>query len=121
MSGTRGVLYTLGLTVALAAGCTSADTFTALLLQSDAKGDDRVIAASVDSVSESVSASLSQLGMAAKMSRRGEAVLIASSLTMALAVHAAQTHDRKQLTWFLVGTMLLGAVLLGIKGIEYYT
>ena len=48
------------------------------------------------------------------------AVLIASSLTMALAVHAAQTDDRKQLTLFLVVTMLLGAAFLGIKSVEYY-
>jgi cytochrome c oxidase subunit III len=49
------------------------------------------------------------------------AVLIASSLTMALAVHAAQTDDRQQLTIFLVLTMLLGAAFLGIKSVEYYT
>jgi cytochrome c oxidase subunit 3 len=48
-------------------------------------------------------------------------VLIGSSLTMALAVHAAQTDDRKQLTLFLIVTMLLGVAFLGIKGVEYYT
>lgn len=46
-------------------------------------------------------------------------VLIVSSLTMALAVHAAQTNRRKQLIWFLILTMALGAVFLGIKGVEY--
>jgi cytochrome c oxidase subunit 3 len=49
------------------------------------------------------------------------AILIASSLTMALAVHAAQTDDRKQLTLFLVATMILGTAFLGVKGVEYYT
>ena len=48
------------------------------------------------------------------------AVLITSSLTMALAVHAAQTGERRLLMWFLVATMLLGAAFLGIKGVEYY-
>ena len=48
------------------------------------------------------------------------AVLIGSSLTMALAVHAAQTGDRKRLIMFLVATMVLGTVFLGIKGVEYY-
>ncbi len=43
------------------------------------------------------------------------AVLITSSLTMALAVHAAQTGKRKQLITYLVLTMLLGALFLGIK------
>ena len=49
------------------------------------------------------------------------AVLITSSLTMALAVHAAQTGDRRELIRFLVLTMLLGTVFLGIKAFEYYT
>jgi len=47
-------------------------------------------------------------------------VLITSSLTMALAVHAAQLGERKPLLVFLALTMILGAVFLGIKGAEYY-
>jgi cytochrome c oxidase subunit 3 len=48
------------------------------------------------------------------------AVLITSSLTMALAVHAAQLGHRKLLLMFLVLTMILGGVFLGIKSVEYY-
>jgi cytochrome c oxidase subunit 3 len=48
------------------------------------------------------------------------AVLITSSLTMALAVHAAQLNQRRLLTTFLVLTILLGATFLGIKSVEYY-
>ena len=47
------------------------------------------------------------------------AVLIGSSLTMALAVHAAQTGQRWPLVGFLLLTMLLGLVFLGIKSVEY--
>jgi len=47
------------------------------------------------------------------------AVLITSSLTMALAVHAAQLGQRRALMVFLVATMALGGVFLGIKGVEY--
>ena len=47
-------------------------------------------------------------------------VLITSSLTMALAVHAAQLGQRKVLMAFLILTMILGAVFLGIKSVEYY-
>jgi cytochrome c oxidase subunit 3 len=47
-------------------------------------------------------------------------VLITSSLTMALAVHAAATDERRRLMLFLVLTMALGMAFLGIKGIEYY-
>jgi cytochrome c oxidase subunit 3 len=49
------------------------------------------------------------------------AVLITSSLTMALAVQAAQTGQRRALMIFLVITMALGGVFLGIKGFEYHT
>jgi cytochrome c oxidase subunit 3 len=48
------------------------------------------------------------------------AVLLTSSFTMALAVHAAQTGSRRGLVLFLVLTMLFGAAFLGIKGLEYY-
>ena len=47
-------------------------------------------------------------------------VLICSSLTMALAVHAAQTGRRRLLVLLLVGTIALGCVFLGIKGLEYH-
>jgi cytochrome c oxidase subunit 3 len=48
------------------------------------------------------------------------AVLITSSLTMALAVHSAQLGQRRLLLLFLIATMLLGSTFLGIKGVEYY-
>jgi cytochrome c oxidase subunit 3 len=47
-------------------------------------------------------------------------VLITSSLTMALAVHAAQLGQRQLLMTFLLLTMILGGVFLGIKSVEYY-
>jgi cytochrome c oxidase subunit 3 len=47
------------------------------------------------------------------------AVLIGSSLTMALAVHAAQMGKRKALIVCLLLTMLLGSVFLGVKAFEY--
>jgi cytochrome c oxidase subunit 3 len=48
------------------------------------------------------------------------AVLITSSLTMALAVHAAQLGQRRMLMLFLITTLVLGGVFVGIKGVEYY-
>ena len=46
-------------------------------------------------------------------------VLIGSSLTMALAVRSAQTNQRKALVRWLILTMILGTVFLGVKVIEY--
>jgi cytochrome c oxidase subunit 3 len=47
-------------------------------------------------------------------------VLICSSLTMALGVHAAALGKRKLLVLFLVLTLLLGGVFLGVKAYEYH-
>jgi cytochrome c oxidase subunit 3 len=47
-------------------------------------------------------------------------VLLTSSLTMALAVHAAQTGDRRVMLLCLGLTALFGAGFLGLKGYEYY-
>jgi len=46
-------------------------------------------------------------------------VLLTSSLTMALAVRAAQTSDSKRLVWLLVATLVLATVFLCIKYFEY--
>jgi cytochrome c oxidase subunit 3 len=46
-------------------------------------------------------------------------VLLGSSLTMALAVRAAQLRARRALLVWLGMTMALGAVFLGIKAVEY--
>jgi cytochrome c oxidase subunit III len=48
------------------------------------------------------------------------AVLICSSLTMALAVNAAQLGRRRSLVTFLILTILLGAVFLAVKAVEYH-
>ncbi len=47
-------------------------------------------------------------------------VLIASSLTMAMAVWSSQAGKKKLLTLFLIATLTLGCVFLGIKAIEYH-
>lgn len=48
------------------------------------------------------------------------AVLLCSSLTAALAVHAAETSRRDMLVLCLALTMVLGSLFLGIKFYEYY-
>jgi cytochrome c oxidase subunit III len=49
------------------------------------------------------------------------AVLLTSSLTMALAVHAAQVNRQRAVVWLLLATALLGAAFLGVKAVEYTT
>lgn len=50
-----------------------------------------------------------------KFGATNTAVLIGSSLTMAMAVHSAQTGKRKALISYLLLTMLLGLTFLGLK------
>jgi len=48
------------------------------------------------------------------------AVLICSSLTMALGVKAAQKGRSKSIVPFMVITLLFGCTFLALKGVEYY-
>jgi cytochrome c oxidase subunit 3 len=48
------------------------------------------------------------------------AVLLTSSLTMALAVDAAQRSRQQPLVGLLAATLVLGAIFLGIKAYEYH-
>jgi cytochrome c oxidase subunit 3 len=66
---------------------------------------------------EAFAAASSELNMPLGTINTG--VLLASSLTMALAVHAAQTGAQRALARFLVATLLMGGVFLGIKAYEY--
>jgi len=47
------------------------------------------------------------------------AVLLCSSFTMVMAVHSAQIGSRRALIWFLILTILLGGVFLGVKAYEW--
>jgi cytochrome c oxidase subunit III len=47
-------------------------------------------------------------------------VLISSSFTMVLAVRSAQLGQKKALIVFLILTLILGCVFLGLKGSEYH-
>jgi len=47
-------------------------------------------------------------------------VLLTSSLTMALAIHAGQTGEPKKQVRYLLLTMLMATIFLGVKASEYY-
>jgi cytochrome c oxidase subunit 3 len=54
-----------------------------------------------------------------KLGTINTAILLMSSLTMALAVWASSLGRKKLIILFLIGTILLGSIFLGIKVIEY--
>jgi cytochrome c oxidase subunit 3 len=55
-----------------------------------------------------------------KLGAVNTAVLICSSLTMALGVHAAAEGKRRQIVFWLLATVALGSVFLGVKAVEYH-
>ena len=61
----------------------------------------------------------STLALRTSLGAANTVVLIGSSLTMAMAVNSAQRGLRKQLIGFIVATMVLGSIFLGVKVIEY--
>jgi len=92
-------------------------------LQSDAKGHDRMVAASVDSVSQSAQAALSNFGLMAKVTRQGETVRIASqtsqgsvfTLVLIREMVNGQEQTRARIEWAdgkedPFGPQLLGAL-----------
>ena len=48
------------------------------------------------------------------------AVLLCSSLAMALAVRAAEMGDKREIIKYLIVTIVLATTFLGLKGVEYY-
>lgn len=48
------------------------------------------------------------------------AVLLTSSLTMALAIHAIELGESRPMRRYLLATALMGLVFIGLKSIEYY-
>src|SRR5262249_60970160 len=73
----RGV-GALGLVCLLFAGCQMADVFSLSAVGVSTPGGDRVIAGSLETVSQSTQNSLSQLGLTAVVTKQGEAIHIAS-------------------------------------------
>lgn len=47
------------------------------------------------------------------------ALLLTSSFTMSLAIHAAQTGRNRPLFWLLLLTIFLGGCFMAVKGLEY--
>jgi cytochrome c oxidase subunit III len=58
--------------------------------------------------------------MEIKLGALNTAVLICSSLTMVLAVHAAKEGKRKIVVVFLLITIVFGLMFLGVKAVEYH-
>ena len=54
-----------------------------------------------------------------KLGAFNTAVLLASSLTVVLAVNAAQRGKRQLLVFYLLATIVLGCGFLGVKAVEY--
>ena len=78
MAWFKGFVCTASLACVLLAGCASFDLVSVFSLQSQASGNDRVVAGSLETVAQSAQTSLGQMGLAATVNRKGEAIHIES-------------------------------------------
>ena len=100
MIGARRGICALGLILFFLIGCTAPDSLNFLYLQNNPKAGDRVIAGSLDTVSHTLQASLSDLGMAAEVTKKGDDFFIASKTAtgarFTLVLTKDKTKDREQ-------------------------
>src|SRR5262245_59219345 len=85
MAAMKGIICAVAFIVVGLAGCQSNQLTGFFALQSDSNGRERVVAASVDSVTESARATLAGMGMDASVSSQGDTVRIASKTSRGTA------------------------------------
>jgi hypothetical protein len=78
MTWWKGFVCAVGLLFLLGAGCASTDVAALFALQSQTAGRDRVVSGSLEVVAQSAQSTLQNMGLAATMSRKGEAIYLAS-------------------------------------------
>jgi hypothetical protein len=78
MTRWKGFVCAGGLAFVLLAGCASMDLSGFFALQGQTAGHDRVIAGSLETVAQSTQNMLTQMGLAATINRKGEAIYISS-------------------------------------------
>ncbi len=90
----QGVVCAAGLVCLLVAGCASIDLTGFFSLQSQASGRDRVVAGSLEAVAQSAQTTLNQMGLAATMNRKGEAVYIGGKTTAGAKFTLVLTREK---------------------------
>ena len=100
MTRLRGVVCAGGFAWLFLAGCASLDLVSFFSLQSQSSGRDRVVSGSLETVAQSAQATLSQMGLAASITRNGEAISIASKTAtganFTLVLTREKTKDGEQ-------------------------
>ena len=100
MTRLKGFVCAGGLAFGLLAGCASFDVVSYFSLQSQTSDRDRVVAGSLEAVAESAKTSLSQMGLAATVNRKGEAIYLASKTAagakFTLVLTREKTKDTEQ-------------------------
>lgn len=100
MTWLKGFVCAAALTSVFFAGCASFDVAGLLSLQSQTAGRDRVIVGSLETVAQSAQTSLGQMGLAATVTRKGEAIYIdsktPSGAKFTLVLTREKTKDGEQ-------------------------
>ena len=100
MAALKGFVCAGGLVLVFLTGCASVDVAGFFALQSQASGHDRVITGSLEAVAQSAQTTLSQMGLAATLNRKGETIYIASKTSQGakfiLVLNREKTKDGEQ-------------------------
>lgn len=100
MTWWKGFLCAGGLASVLVAGCASLDLVSVFSLQSQTSGRDRVVVGSLETVAQSAQTTLGQMGLAASVNRKGEAITIDSKTPagakFSLVLTREKTKDGEQ-------------------------
>lgn len=100
MTRWKGFACAGGLALVLLSGCASLDLSGFFALQGQATGHDRVVAGSLEAVAQSTQTTLTQMGLAATVNRKGEAVYISSKTAggarFTLVLTREKTKDGEQ-------------------------
>jgi hypothetical protein len=94
MARINGAICAIALGWTGLAGCSSFDITSMVALKSDSLGKERVVSGSIEAVAQSTQSTLSQMGFAANMTRKGETIRI-SSKTAAGATFTMVLTDAK--------------------------
>ena len=100
MTRWTGFVCAGGLALVFLSGCASMDLTGFFALQGQATGHDRVVAGSLEAVAQSTQTTLTQMGLAATLNRKGEAIYISSKTAggakFTLVLTREKTKDGEQ-------------------------
>ena len=96
MTWGKGFVCAAGFMFLFAAGCASTDLTAFFALQSQTPSHDRVVSGSLEVAAQSAQTTLQQMGLAATVNRKGEAIYIASKTSSGAKFTLVLTREQSK-------------------------